>query len=581
PILVPPRETIVEQNRPTNPLSEALIVVPIRIGKRYDHLLEVIHPAGGGPTAQRGYLRFVAQMADLMSDFLRRQKLREAEANRQAVELLRENLQSVASANTIPARLHAAARACAQLLDAEQAFIACVARGNQVVATSSHATFDSRSEPALICQRLVNNVLRLDSSLLGNLLSASDRRVETHAKTSGDSGATVEGEQHLARLPEDISLLVDEICNIQGCRHLLIRRLGDHSSLLCIALWVTPPSEEIDLSSLESIGGLLGENQIYSSWQRAFRSLIGLQSGDSLTDPAVARNATITTWLTRAAMLGLLAAAALFPVNDNVSATAVLQPAHKAAYYAPASGAVEEIMVTDGQAVTQGQTLLQIHSPQLESQLDQLHSRLELARQNHDERQNQLAAGVSLSDFEVDQLESELEQLRIQQISISKQIEIYDSQLDSLVVRATQPGIVAAWELENSLLHRPVNPGDRLLQTFAPDAQWVLLISVPQRRISKVKRQAEGQEASISFSLASHPDRTFPAEISRVAQRVSSGPGGETNVVVEAVVDPSQIPLKQAGAVARATIRCGTTPAAWLLIRDAVQLVKSKIALLW
>lgn len=580
PILVPPRETIVEQDRPTNPLSEALIVVPIRIGKRYDHLLEVIHPAGGGPTAQRGYLRFVAQMADLMSDFLRRQKLREAEANQQAVERLRRQLQNVASAETIPARLHFAANACAELLDAEQAFLISVARGNQVLATASHAQFDTRSQPTLLCQRLVSEVLRGAPELVGRRLSATERRGEPSEFDARDPGVPDDAPSS-EDLPGKIATLVDEICDLQGCRHLSIERLGSASSLLCVALWATPPAEDVDHSVLGSIGGLLGENQIYPYWRRAFRSLTGLRRGDSLTDPQAARNAAITTWLTRVAMLGLVAAASMFPVNDNVSATAVLQPAEKAAYYAPAAGTVEAIMVADGQSVRAGQPLLRIHSPQLESQLDQLHSRLDLAQQNFDERKNQLAAGVGLSDFEVDQLESELEQLSIQQISIQKQIDIYTAQLESLVVRANQPGTVAAWDLENSLLQRPVNLGDRLLQTFAPDARWVLQISVPQRRIAGVRRQTEAQEDVVSFSLASHPNQTFPAKISRVAQRASSGPGEETRVLVEAAVDPAQIPLKQAGAVARATIRCGTTPAAWLIMRDAVHLVKSKIALLW
>ncbi|MEZ6078455.1 MAG: hypothetical protein R3C56_23125 [Pirellulaceae bacterium] len=82
PILVPPGSVKVEADRPHNPLSDALIIIPVRIQDEVEFLLEVIQRPSGGPAAQRGYLRFVAQMADLMADYLRRQQLREFQSDR-------------------------------------------------------------------------------------------------------------------------------------------------------------------------------------------------------------------------------------------------------------------------------------------------------------------------------------------------------------------------------------------------------------------------------------------------------------------------------------------------------------------
>ncbi len=61
-VLVPPRSTKLSADRPANPLDESLLIVPIKIFERHETLLEVIQPHSGGPAAQRGYLRFVAQM---------------------------------------------------------------------------------------------------------------------------------------------------------------------------------------------------------------------------------------------------------------------------------------------------------------------------------------------------------------------------------------------------------------------------------------------------------------------------------------------------------------------------------------
>src|SRR5690606_22568219 len=71
PVLVPPAGVALEVDRPGNPVADSLIVVPIRVQDRVDYLLQVVQRPTGGPAAQRGYLRFVAEMADLMSDYLR------------------------------------------------------------------------------------------------------------------------------------------------------------------------------------------------------------------------------------------------------------------------------------------------------------------------------------------------------------------------------------------------------------------------------------------------------------------------------------------------------------------------------
>ncbi len=158
PILVPPKSIRVAADRPANPLEECLLIVPIRIDDHYEVLLEVIQPASGGPAAQRGYLRFVAQMADLMADYLRRARLREYASHSAYVELLRSRLVAIASAQNYSLRLQQIATSLAQLLSADLVLIAVQRRflgwstGWRVCAVSDVATFDARSEIVLAVQ---------------------------------------------------------------------------------------------------------------------------------------------------------------------------------------------------------------------------------------------------------------------------------------------------------------------------------------------------------------------------------------------------------------------------------------------
>ncbi len=77
PILVPPGDIASNKERPTNPIQQCLIYSPIPIETEKGRLwLQVVQPPSGGIATQRGYLRFVAQIADLTADFLKTYRLR-------------------------------------------------------------------------------------------------------------------------------------------------------------------------------------------------------------------------------------------------------------------------------------------------------------------------------------------------------------------------------------------------------------------------------------------------------------------------------------------------------------------------
>ncbi|RMF42473.1 MAG: GAF domain-containing protein, partial [Planctomycetota bacterium] len=98
PVVAPPRTVSSAPDRPANPLSSALILVPIRIDERFEYLLEVVLTSTGGPTSQRGYLRFAAQMSDVLADYIRRWRLRETAEQRRRSELAEQCLLEVATA---------------------------------------------------------------------------------------------------------------------------------------------------------------------------------------------------------------------------------------------------------------------------------------------------------------------------------------------------------------------------------------------------------------------------------------------------------------------------------------------------
>lgn len=642
PILVPPGEVKLETDRPTNPLSEALIVIPIRIEARVDYLLQVIHQSSGGPTAQRGYLRFVAQMADLMADFLRRDKLREVDRKQQRFQQLEQQLRAVAAAQSIPERLQTAVGACAELVEAEQAFLLNVDRKPRVVAVSGAAKFDARSEPVLASQALVQQLVtgggqltgtktqtpadslrmpqNVDGAWWGAWLAASERRsgpeslegplgpkASKHASSSpaardksGDEqsppgAASGNSDQPL---PAAVQQPLDAFCSQLGCRYALCAQATTSPAYVWVLAFAEKPAGANSASHatglLESIGGLLSGAEQLTFLQRATRLLVPQRAVETN------RRQVALQWVTRLAIAGLVGMLAMFPVTQHVAATATLHPAEKQAYYAPLAGTVTEIHVSDGEVVSPGQLLLTLENPQLVSEVEQLQSEQQTTVERLESVRRWVLDSRDRSPEELARLESEAVQLEITSQSLSKRIANLLSQLESLQVRARVPGSVTGWDIENKLLHRPVMAGDLLVATFQPDERWSLQIAVPDHRIGlvtdKLRAQADSEDSAsdsensaarlVHFSLSSHPDQVQAAVIRHVAASATSGPG-EANatasrfVLVEAEVLAEGLPIKKDGAIARTVIDCGKVPVVWLVFRDAYHATASRIRMLW
>ncbi|GAB5405086.1 MAG: HlyD family efflux transporter periplasmic adaptor subunit [Aureliella sp.] len=583
PILVPPGDVKIESDRPANPLSDALIVVPIRIEARVDYLLEVIQRPSGGPTAQRGYLRFVAQMADLMSDFLRRSRLREIDQQRDELHLLQNQLCKIAAAKTHRDRLQAAALASAELTGGDQAMLVSVDGRPRVVSTSHHQTFDPRSEPVLACQTLVSELLRTGNAFDRWLPATERRQAAQQDRSPLESNEDVPQSATVEQLPagdgDNVSdvgsgaqFAIDKLCGQLGCRAVRCSVLNAASQLMVVVVGESATSAD-ERKTLSAIGGLLTETQVRRAGTRWLRRVAGIST-------AKTRRHAVGVWVARTCVAVLATAVACFPVPQTVSAPATLHPTSQKAYYAPSAGTIAEVLVADGDLVHTGQPVVRIESPELQSQLEQLESQRQLASQQLEQKNNQRSAGRQLDAFENDQLESEIAQLETTLTSTEKQIEILNQQQDRLTILATQSGQISSWDVRNNLLHRPVQPGDLLVSTFAADTAWTVRIAVPERRIGQVLESKPPATATIS--LSSHADQSFPAAVRRVSSKaIQDESSGGGVVIVEASVDSADLPLKNDGAVARADIACGKVPLAWLVLRDAYVASKSRIQMLW
>lgn len=604
-ILVPPNTVTVDADRPTNPLEDALVIVPVRVRDDIDFILEVAQRPAGGPAAQRGYLRFVAQMADLLADYLRRLQLRRLAEREDQLSLTEDWLLTITQAGDDAARCRLACDAIAELLDAEQALWIENSKRPKLKAIRGMTRVDPRSEYV----GATRDFLQQKTAEEFVWYHATDRRGGGQAVGSENESKSLPSSQLKSPPDSLLSVSVDRLCELTGCRRLLV--LTPPKSAYCILL-----AYHANCVSLE---------QSTTEWQDRTQRLAAAISGLVATSPSGSRLARLPFWngpqsvsdarpkaiqvgLTRMALVALFSVIALFPVPQQISATGILQPVAKNPYYAPADAIVSEVFVESGQEVSAEQPLVQLTSQTLRDQIDRLEGEIRSAKARLDHLNHLLNRGNDLSARESDRLEGELQQLRIDRASNQRQLQILKEQESDLLVVAQQTGIVSSWDLRNRLLNRPVTGGELLVTTYRPEGNWQLELSIPDHRTGMVAEamekpaaaladagkhgpsQAAGPRSSghtgarVRFSLSSHPDELHEGVLTQLSSHaIRSGSSGDerTIVLAQARLSADELPLKKDGAVARATIDCGRVPAVWLVFRDAVWAISSRLKMIW
>ncbi len=558
PILVPPQTVSIDADRPTNPLEHSIIVIPVRIEDEFEFVLEVVQRASGGPAAQRGYLRFVAQMADLMADYLRRQSLRRHAAQAGRMQQFEFWLTSVAQATHPSRQLRIAADGLAQLLDSFQVFIVRSGRRPKVLSASGLETFDPRSETIMAAQ-LAERFLQQQSASQEAYLDLSPWR-------SGDQRLTsVSRLYELMASEKLVRLRVSELSEIVA-----IVSLPDSTN--------TSPAEMQRVAS--SLFGLIDLQTSQLSWIRKVWLL-----GTSARTTRGNQRSAWQVWAMRAALAGLVIVIAFFPVPQQITTTGVLAPLEKHCYYAPSDSTVKEIpdAVAENAFVKGGTTLLQLESVALNQSLGQLDS----AHLQNSIRMEYLSSVRWIppqGSAEYQKFAAEFAQVEEMDKANRAEYGLLMDEQRKLKIIACEDGVLTSWDIKNRLSGRPVARGELLLSTCDPAKDWELQVSVPEHRVGLVSdalARAKNGVVPMRFLLSSHPGISLEGNLTWLSPQATRNAAGANVVLSRAALRTAELPLKNEGAIAKVTIDCGRVPAIWLVIRDAYWECMSRLKMIW
>ncbi len=279
-------------------------------------------------------------------------------------------------------------------------------------------------------------------------------------------------------------------------------------------------------------------------------------------------------------LLGIVAFLYFQPWQLKISGQGSLRAVNRSGVFAPERGTVSAVYVGHGDPIDEDQPLVDLTSTELsveyqEAVQDMIGVREELKIKTTQRGER----GLSVTDkVELDGRIAELTQ-RLK--FLERREQLLESRLASLKVKSPMAGRLATWNPRQQLINRPVSAGDMLLHIIDENGPWQLELTVPDVdsgyiELAWERRDPDLPGVPVEYVLATHPDREYRGWLVDISSRTESI-GTEHLVYMTIQPDPEDMPPLRDGAEVRAKIHCGERSLGFVLFREVIEFVHSRI----
>lgn len=571
-----------------NPSPHLLVLAPLRVEQEVVGLIEIFQRTGGGPTTQRGYIRFVSQMADLAADYLKNQRLRFLNDRQQLWKQLEQFLRCIHGSLDVRQSAYAIVNEGRRLIGCDRVTLAVKDGGKlRVVAVSGLDTIDRRAT---------------EVRHLGKLAQAVAQTKEPLWHTAGSGEAAPQIDQHLqpyidashARLVAVLPLMalpVGANISAEGEKTLPSRKK------LVGALIIEQLREAKGTDLLRSRSEMVAEHSaaaLANALEHSGLFLMPLWKVLGKIASLFRGLALFKTLGVLALLGGIIYALAVIPADFEVAAKGKLQPVQRRDVFARIDGDVVSVPVRHGKMVKRGDVLAELNSPELAEEFERLLGRQKTVQEKISSTNKRLLdnnrAGTSrLSSYDESRLAGELVEFRQEAENVRRELELFADKQKRLRVLAEEAGQVVTWEVEESLLRRPVQRGQVLMTLANPDGPWELELYVPEKRLRHIQaalEQAEGNSEEtrppldVTFMLSSHAGEEFHGRVIEIEQTAEvRGEEGNT-ILVRVEVDRDALPHLHDQTSVTAKLYCGKRSLGYTWFCDLIETVQAKV-LFW
>lgn len=547
-----------------NPTDYLLVLGPLKTANETAGVMEIFQRPGNSVQVQRGYLKFVEQMCELASDYLKSRKLQHF-TDRQALwaqleqftRLVHKGLEPQETAFTI-------ANEGRRLIECDRVSVAITrGRNTKIEAVSGQDTFDKRSNTIMLLTRLAKAVVATGETVW----------------YTGDTSMMA------PQVEEAVQDYVDEV----------------HSKAVAIVPLKEPHDKNDPMAQPKVLGALIIE-QIEDSRPRdglmqrievvsehSSLALTNVLEHNDLFLMPVWRTIGKSRWLVEArqlpwtisAAIGILALAlilAIWPANFELTAKGKLQPVVRRQIFADVDGRVVKVLVKHGDTVKQGQPLVQMENSDLERQITDAYGKLAEANEEKAGIAERIARPGRNQDLRTYELEGRLGALMATVKSTEMQIKLLEEQQAQLEVRSPVDGEIATWNVGDVLMRRPVQKGQILLTVIEPQGDWELELQMPENDMGYVAEALAdpniGPHLPVDYITVANPGVTLQGTVREVHQSAEvRGEEGNT-VLMRVAIDKNDIPLRRNGAEVTAQVYCGRSSIGHVWFHDLVAFIQ-------
>ena len=576
--IVPPGAFIGEDQAEGNPTPFLLVIAPLSSGKRSVGLLEVFQRPDSAPNIQRGYLRFLEQMAGLVGEWLKGHTLKQVSDRQQLwqqadhfARLVHDNLELRDTAYTI-------ANEGRQVIECDRVSVAIKKGGRcKVIAISGQDTIENRS-----------NIVTALSKLTSRVVAAGDPLWYD---------GTVED------LPPQLEEAIEDYVDLSHGRTVAVLPIRRPEKVVEGDVSSKEHVQREDLSSREIIGALVIEqieSQLPADLLRSRVDLVYEHTARALANSLTHNNLFLmplwrtlgrATWFFRGSALpktmAVLTAVTvvlllMFLVNINLDleANGTLQPIEQKQVFAHVDGEVEAVYVDHGDHVKAGQELVKLRNRDLELEIANLEGQLQ--ETNTQIVTLELQTRAIKDATERIRLRAQLSEARVRKRALEDQLALQRDKQQQLIRVSPIDGVVMTWDLEKNLRNRPVVTGQALVTVANSASDWELELLMPEKRmkyLDEAMRKAEGQPLKVEYIMVTDPSLTHTGtlEPSAIHGRAELDP--EEGAIVKLRVRPDEPEKisKRPGAEVKADVICGKRSAAFVWFHEVVEWVYANV----
>ncbi len=193
-MLVLPNTSYGENDKAANPTPFLLVLAPLMSDSQIEGVVEIFQRANSTPNTQRGYLRFLMQMSELVGEWLKSNKLRQLGDQQSLLGQVNNFSRSIHESLDLRQTAYVIANEGRQLIGCDRLSVA-VRKGMKchIEAVSGQDTVDNRSNVIVMLSRLATKIVATGDTLWYSGVTQDLPPQIEHALEAGEGGRLGEG----------------------------------------------------------------------------------------------------------------------------------------------------------------------------------------------------------------------------------------------------------------------------------------------------------------------------------------------------------------------------------------------------